>query len=131
MDIDEPPEGHTAESWVAMRRAADVIGEKLRGIDWSPLPGRRAIETLRDGKSYVYFIGGETGPVKIGYTIAPLERLAAMQMGCPIKLSILAKVEGTVADEKAYHRRFAEHRSHGEWFERHPDILAEIERLSA
>lgn len=88
------------------------------------------IQELRDGKCYVYFIGGETGAIKIGLSIAPVERLASMQMGSPIKLSILAKVEGDAALEKAYHKRFSDHRSHGEWFERCPEILDEIERLN-
>jgi len=33
------------------------------------------------------------------------------------------------AFERAYHRQFAAHRLHGEWFAPHPDILAEIDRL--
>jgi hypothetical protein len=35
-----------------------------------------------------------------------------------------------VAREKMYHRRFAHRRLHGEWFERCPEIEAEIERLN-
>lgn len=32
--------------------------------------------------------------------------------------------------ERAYHAMFKAHRLHGEWFEPHPDILAEIARLT-
>lgn len=39
------------------------------------------------------------------------------------------KVEG--ADrEAAYHWEYSAHRSHGEWFTRCPEMMAEIERLS-
>nr|WP_144036753.1 GIY-YIG nuclease family protein [Sphingopyxis witflariensis] len=47
-----------------------------------------------------------------------------------MKLSVLASGWGTLKDERILHDRFAAHRLHGEWFERHPDILAEVERLS-
>jgi hypothetical protein len=41
---------------------------------------------------------------------------------------VLATVRGNF--EVAYHRLFAEHRAFGEWFEPHPDILAEVDRLT-
>ncbi len=47
----------------------------------------------------------------------------------PIPLRILAKTEGSRTQERAYHARFAAIRLHGEWFERTPEIEAEIERL--
>lgn len=103
----------------------DFLGEDL---PWSSL-GRVAIQCFRSADPCVYFIGGDVGAIKIGVSIAPLERLATMQMGSPVKLRILALVEGGMDAEKEYHRLFANHRSHGEWFERHPDILCEIERL--
>lgn len=79
----------------------------------------------------VYFIGGDIGGVKIGFASNPSLRVRDLQCGSPIKLRILATVPGLPADERAYHKRFAKHRLHGEWFERCPEILAEIERLSA
>lgn len=77
-----------------------------------------------------YFIGPDEGPIKIGFTIGPVEqRMLALQVGSPVRLSIIASVAGPPKLERAYHRRFAAHRLHGEWFTRHPDILAEIARL--
>lgn len=78
-----------------------------------------------------YFIGGEEGPVKIGFSVAPESRLAAIQSCSPVALSILALAGGGDARETAYHHQFAAHRLHGEWFERAPEILAEIERLNS
>jgi hypothetical protein len=92
--------------------------------------GQVAIQMFRPAQSAVYFIGGDEGAIKIGVSIAPLERLATMQMGCPIPLRILALVEGGTGLEKEYHRRFTEDRSHGEWFHRSPEILAEIALLN-
>lgn len=93
--------------------------------------GRVAIQRFRLDAPCVYFVGGDVGAIKIGMTIAPLERLAAFQFNSPIDLRILAMTAGGTKEEKAYHRQFAAHRLHGEWFSPAPDILAEIERLSA
>lgn len=51
-------------------------------------------------------------------------------MACPQTLGILALRNGAKAREVAYHEQFSEHRLHGEWFERCPEIEAEIARLS-
>lgn len=107
--------------------AYDVIGEVLASIPPSP---PRCIQDLRDGKCYVYFIGGEGTPIKIGMSFTPYERLASLQTAHWVKLSILAKVEGSFETEGAYHRQFAGSRMAGEWFKRTPELLAEIERLS-
>ena len=77
----------------------------------------------------VYFVGGETGPVKIGWTQQPIKaRLVCIQNGSPVKLHVLATANRHRIAEKHYHREFAAYRLHGEWFERCPEIEAEIER---
>jgi hypothetical protein len=79
----------------------------------------------------VYFVGGETGPVKIGWTQQPIKaRLKCVQNGSPVKLYVLATKPANRIQEKWYHRQFAAHRLHGEWFERTPELLAEIARLA-
>lgn len=77
-----------------------------------------------------YFIGTGNGPVKIGVSGKVKNRLRELQSGSPYKLHILAEVEGGYVAERRYHKRFSEHRLEGEWFAPHPDILAEIERLT-
>lgn len=79
---------------------------------------------------FVYFVAGDVGGIKIGTAIDPQKRLTDLQCGSPIKLRILAVCDGGRGVEREYHARFSAHRLHGEWFDRHPDILAEIERLS-
>lgn len=107
------------------RHAVHVIGAHY---PWNRL-GSVAVETFRCDDGLVYFVGSDTGPIKIGYTTLPLCRLASMQLGSPLILKFLAVRRAPISIEKAYHKRFAEHRSHGEWFHRHPDILKEIGRL--
>jgi len=77
-----------------------------------------------------YFIGGDVGAIKIGYSVDTIARLRAIQYCSPIPLAIMATAPGGEVRESAYHDQFSEHRMHGEWFERHPDILAEIDRLN-
>lgn len=76
-----------------------------------------------------YFIGGDVGAIKIGRSVNPEKRLKEFQAGSPIVLRILATRQGAQR-EPMYHRHFKAHRLHGEWFDRHPDILAEIDRLN-
>jgi hypothetical protein len=82
-------------------------------------------------RSRVYFIGRLDTAIKVGVAINVKSRFHAIQSCCPIQLSILATTGGSYKLEKEYHRRFAAHRLHGEWFAPHPEILAEIDRLNA
>lgn len=103
-------------------------------LDYGPVDAAfkpRGVYALRDGKSYVYFIGGDDTPIKIGFSNAPHERLASLQTAHWAPLRILAKVEGTLERESSYHDRFYEYRMSGEWFARASVILAEIERINA
>jgi hypothetical protein len=114
-------------------RADQIYGEHVVDFIGPNMPwgniGRVAIQTFRLSEPCVYFIGGKIGAVKIGTTIAPLERLATFQLGSPIKLSILALERGDATKEREYHQRFAVHRSHGEWFERCPELMSLIDDL--
>ena len=79
----------------------------------------------------VYFVSGAGGAVKIGFTTLEVrKRISQFAVGSPVALVVLATVEGTMRLEAEYHRRFAAHRLQGEWFSPHPDILAEIDRLT-
>jgi hypothetical protein len=76
--------------------------------------------------SVVYFIGGEDGPIKIGFTTELPSRLRSLQNSSPVPIRLLAAVHGDRALEAEYHRRFAAHRLHGEWFERASVIIDEL-----
>jgi hypothetical protein len=83
-----------------------------------------------DADTFCYFIGGDTGAVKIGQAQNVEKRFRDIQMCSPIPLKILAVTHGGQSRETAYHFTFRDRRLHGEWFERCPEILAEIERLN-
>jgi hypothetical protein len=93
-------------------------------------PERTYAPKPRPVRGVVYFIGGNDGPVKIGFTNHLEHRLATLRCSSPVPLGVLATVEGPPELERDYHRRFAAHRLHGEWFARCPEIEAEIERLT-
>ena len=103
------------------RRDADL--EEARRA-WTPPP-----EPPRPDK-LVYFIGAETGPIKIGIATNPIARLSTLQTGHHEKLELLAVTDGGEELEKAYHKLFGSQRRVGEWFDRCPELLAEIDRLN-
>ncbi len=91
---------------------------------------RKVNQKVPAGKpSCVYFIQSSAA-IKIGTTINPMARLMALQTSQHEPLEIVALCEGGTDVEGEYHKRFARHRLSGEWFAPHPDILAEIARLS-
>jgi hypothetical protein len=82
-----------------------------------------------DESGVTYFIGGDVGAIKIGRSVNLEVRLKDIQACSPIPLRVLATRKG-VSREQLYHKKFAAYRLHGEWFERCPEIEAEIERLA-
>jgi len=102
------------------------LGETMEQIfpvqGYTPPPQPPKIATI-------YFIGPFDGPIKIGYAKKLSLRLRNLRLASAFPLHVWATVEAEITLEREYHKRFAAHRLHGEWFERHPDILAEIDRL--
>ncbi len=75
----------------------------------------------------VYFIrAGSDGPVKIGYSASPPSRLKQLSTMSPLPLHLLRTFDGNASTEKAFHRRFADARLHGEWFEWRPEMLTAL-----
>lgn len=74
----------------------------------------------------VYMIrAGTDGPVKIGVAKDPLSRLQILQIGCPLKLYFIRLLDGSDAEERRLHSRFAVQRTFGEWFRFCDDMLSE------
>jgi hypothetical protein len=107
-----------------VRRVAEL--HEKRGVPSE----RRSQRTKTGAPPMVYFIGGPDGPIKIGMSCNPKARCANMQVGTPGDVQILATTPGNRRLEKAYHERFGFAHLRGEWFERHPLIMAEIDRLN-
>lgn len=85
----------------------------------------------RDQPGRVYF--AECGDfIKIGYTTLSVDRrITDLSTGNPLPFSVLLVVKANPAFEKNLHKRFASIRHRGEWFEKHPDLLALIAELKA
>jgi hypothetical protein len=75
----------------------------------------------------VYVIGSPEGDaVKIRHSNDPTRRLATLQAGSPIALSVLAVFAGGRQLESALHRWFAPQRLHGEWFQLGPEAISSV-----
>lgn len=79
-------------------------------------------------RPHVYFLRpvGVPGPVKIGWSVLPTERLRAYQSWSPIPLELVARTPGAEPLEARFHSHFAHLHSHGEWFHAAPELDAMI-----
>lgn len=84
-------------------------------------------------KPYVYFIKpvGMDGPIKIGCSGIPEDRLIALTTWSPFKLEIIGRTPGTLKDEGFLHRCFSEFHSHHEWFYFTPALAETIKKILA
>lgn len=75
----------------------------------------------------IYFIAtSDRQFCKIGKAIAPHDRLAALQTGCPFELELLATRAEPDAFERQCHRHFADRRHFREWFSFDAAMLEEF-----
>lgn len=82
---------------------------------------------------HVYFLRpiGADGPVKIGSSIAPWNRLSIYMAWSPVRLELAATLVGGQHLERRFHAAFAAHHSHHEWFRAAPEITSAIEAIKA
>lgn len=80
---------------------------------------------------WVYVLDDGAGRVKIGFTRGDVQKRATtIQAASGCDLTIVGQFQGTMADEKATHERFAAARIRGEWFRRTSEIAAWITGLT-
>lgn len=83
-------------------------------------------------ESYVYFIReGRRGLIKIGYSKRVHARVRGLSAQSGRAMRLLAAMPGGKPEEQELHRRFADARVLGEWFRPHPELLAEIKKVSS
>jgi hypothetical protein len=117
-----------AEAEVSLRLFKEAPASFLTARERSPWG--RPMLPVKPRCGVVYFIGCEgSTAIKIGVSESADVRMKDLQCGSPVRLVLLATVLGGLKEERAYHARFASSRLHGEWFERTPELLAEIDRL--
>ena len=69
-------------------------------------------------QTHVYVIKSSSSKlVKIGYAAKPEQRARELQTGSPGKLTVAWSLPGHEQLERELHRRFADHRKNGEWFD--------------
>lgn len=84
-------------------------------------------------KRFVYAaraVSGE-GPIKIGCSKEPRQRLLKLMDYSPVPLELLASVPGNYGDEFALQTLLMAHHSHFEWFHPTPEVLDVVERMRA
>ena len=122
-------------SSVAFDRAAagsEVLASTIKAIEdlLARLSDGRLV--IDDDQGYVYFLHeGDTGPIKIGYSRDPNERMLAFRgrsNAAPLKL--LATVRGSYSREALLHVQFAKSRINGEWFSPSTELIALIQTFS-
>ena len=81
----------------------------------------------------VYFIttADRTGPVKIGYTKNPINRLMSLNCYSPYPLVIRAVMPGTDVTEAWFHDELRASWSHSEWFHPTPEVLAVMDVVAS
>lgn len=80
--------------------------------------------------TYIYVIGRDEGPVKVGISDNPGARVLGLQTGCPFQLSLLAtfQFEDRIAahqEEQFFHRCYRKQNLVGEWFNLSADLAIE------
>lgn len=78
----------------------------------------------------VYFVEC-LGRIKVGFSKDVTRRLADLSTSAPGRLSLIAKIEGSVGLERAIHNRLLAHRVSQEWFEDCPTVRDLIAQLIA
>jgi len=75
---------------------------------------------------YIYFLRpvGALGPIKIGCSDIPMERLRTFARWSPAPLEIAAIVPGSLSIESWLHNRFRDAHSHLEWYRPTPELVA-------
>lgn len=81
----------------------------------------------------VYFAKpiGFPGPIKIGCTCWPEQRVKDLSVWSPFPIELLAVIPGTFLLERNLHDCFADVHSHREWFQPSDKLLSGIEALIA
>jgi hypothetical protein len=106
-----------------------VSAESLTLVEAAPLL-RRAHREHPEWWTYIYVIqAGEGGPVKIGRTVNPAERLKTLQQASAAPLIGVACWRGLAVEEKQLHTEYTHAHLRGEWFEPEPELLEFARRM--
>jgi len=87
--------------------------------------------TARPRQGWVYFIKpiDMEGPIKIGHSWCPEDRLIDLSAWSPWPLHLIGSVKGETKDERFLHHCFADCHSHREWFHPNPLLCETIKTI--
>jgi predicted GIY-YIG superfamily endonuclease len=79
---------------------------------------------------YLYVIGREQGPVKVGISASPESRLGQIQTGCPFKCGLLhvqlmRDRNHALSHERTFQEVYTKYRLIGEWFKLDAELAIE------
>jgi hypothetical protein len=94
---------------------------------YSQYVAKRATET---SDWFIYAIRAPNNLIKLGRAKNPTERLAALQIGSPVKLTLIAWARARWSLEGKVHKLLAESREHGEWFRPDDPVLQIVELIA-
>lgn len=99
--------------------------ERLSPVERARLAGVLRRHVFRTTEFvWLYAIqAGEGGPIKIGVTMRPAERLRTLQTANADRLIGRAAWRAMPGEEQALHERFADARLRGEWFRPVPELV--------
>ncbi len=81
--------------------------------------------------TYIYFIQMQNGPIKIGRSVDPYERLTKLQVGSPYELQLLYFFPGGAKSEHAMKYTLIDDKIRGEWFWPTSRVFREIDAEKA
>lgn len=115
------------EEWLeqlhSVQEACRQFEEKIKE-EWLSCP------TSSRHRKWLYVIQqGDQPLVKIGIADDVAQRRASLQTGNAERLNVLVQIPGNEIDERRLHKRFAQYRRTGEWFEMSADLIEWIESI--
>ncbi len=125
----------TDEQIGMMLRVADKHGMELSFAPGGVVTMHKAAPSSvakedKPRREWVYFVRAKlSGYIKIGFTRVPNKRIGTIMTDCPEPVELIGKIAGSLADERALHARFADHRLNGEWFRPAPELIEYVEAL--
>lgn len=95
------------------QRMSEIREEMSKAALHAPAP---KAEKPYERRGYVYFFRAGNA-VKIGFSINPRARAKTLQTASAERAFMAKLVEGPPRREREFHKRFAEYRIGGEWFD--------------
>jgi hypothetical protein len=79
-------------------------------------------------KVYFFQIRND-GPIKIGSSRNPENRLKSLNQSSPYQMRMLGTIEATNGEEGKMHKRFSKYRIRGEWFHPAKELIEYVKTL--